>query len=61
MGHMADLAAVVQNANESRILQFAEGLNFVICNALFMKQEAKLVSCAMCIWPVKSKLDYILV
>jgi len=28
------------NADGSRILEFADGLNFVICNTLFMKQES---------------------
>jgi len=28
-------------ADGSRILEFADGLNLVICNALFTKQEAK--------------------
>ena len=28
----------------SRILEFAYGLNLVICNTLFMKQEAKMVT-----------------
>jgi len=27
-----------RNANGSRILEFADGLNLVICNTLFMKQ-----------------------
>jgi len=33
-----------RNTNGSRILEFADGLNLVICNTLFMKQEAKLVT-----------------
>ena len=33
-----------RNADGSRILEFADGLNLVICNTLFMKQESKLVS-----------------
>ena len=32
------------NADGSRILEFADGLNLVICNTLFTKQEAKLVT-----------------
>ena len=32
-----------RNADGSRILDFADGLNLVICNTLFMKQESKLV------------------
>ena len=34
-----------RNADGSRILEFADGLNLVICNTLFTKQEAKLVTC----------------
>jgi len=34
-----------RNADGSSILEFADGLNLVICNALFMKQESKLVTC----------------
>jgi len=33
-----------RNADGSRILEFADGLNLVICNTLFTKQEAKLVT-----------------
>jgi len=33
-----------RNADGSRILEFADGLNIVICNTLFMKQESKLVT-----------------
>ena len=33
-----------RNANGSRILEFADGLNLVICNTMFMKQECKLVT-----------------
>ena len=32
-----------RNADGFRILEFADGLNLVICNTLFTKQEAKLV------------------
>ena len=35
-----------RNADGSRILEFADGLNLVICNTLFMKQVAKLVTCS---------------
>ena len=28
----------------TKILEFADGLNLVICNTLFMKQESKLVT-----------------
>ena len=33
-----------RNADGSRILLFADGLNLVICNTFFTKQEAKLVT-----------------
>jgi len=33
-----------RNPDGSRILEFADGLNLVICNTLFMKQESKLVT-----------------
>jgi len=33
-----------RNADGSRILEFADGLNLVICNTLFMKQKSKLVT-----------------
>ena len=33
-----------RNADGSRILEFADGLNLVICNTLFTKHEAKLVT-----------------
>jgi len=48
-----------RNADGSRILEFADGLNLVICNTLFMKQEAKLVTYVA--GPVKSTVDYIMV
>ena len=35
----------VRTADGSMILEFADGLILVICNALFMKQESKLVTC----------------
>ena len=35
----------------SRILLFADGLNLVICNTFFTKQEAKLVTYTVCGWP----------
>ena len=46
-------------ADGSRILEFADGLNLVICNTLFTKQEAKLVTYVA--GPVKSTVDYIMV
>jgi len=48
-----------RNAEGSRILEFADGLNLVICNTLFTKQEAKLVTYVA--GPVKSTVDYIMV
>jgi len=48
-----------RNADGSRILEFADGLNSVICNTLFTKQEAKLVTYVA--GPVKSTVDYIMV
>ena len=47
-----------RNADGSRILQFADGLTLVICNTLFTKQEAKLVTYVA--GPVKSTVDYIM-
>jgi len=47
-----------RNANGSRILEFADGLNLVVCNTLFMKQESQLVTYAG--GPVKSTVDYII-
>jgi len=41
-----------RNADVSRSLEFADGLNLVICNTLFMKQESHLVTYAA--GPVKS-------
>jgi len=48
-----------RNADGSRILEFADGLNLVICNTLFTKQEAKLVTYVA--GPVKSTVGYIMV
>jgi len=48
-----------KNADGSRISEFADGLNLVICNTLFTKQEAKLVTYVA--GPVKSTVDYIMV
>ena len=48
-----------RNADGSRILEFADGLNLVICNTLFTKQEAKLVTYVA--GPAKSTVDYIMV
>jgi len=45
-----------RNADGSRILEFA---NLVICNTLFTKQVAKLVTYVA--GPVKSTVDYIMV
>jgi len=48
-----------RNADGSRILEFADRLNLVICNTLFTKQEATLVTYVAN--PVKSTVDYIMV
>jgi len=48
-----------RNTDGSRTLEFADGLNLVICNTLFTKQEAKLVTYVA--GPVKSTVDYIMV
>jgi len=48
-----------RNADVSRILHFADGLNLIICNTFFMKQESQLVTYAA--GPVKSTVDYIIV
>ena len=43
------------DADGFRILEFADGLNLVICNTLFMNQEYKLVTYVA--GPVKSTVD----
>jgi len=48
-----------RNANGSRILESADGLNLVICNTLLMKQESKLVTYVA--GSAKSTVDYIMV
>jgi len=48
-----------KNADGSRILEFADGLNLVLCNTLFMKQESKLVTYVAD--SAKSTVDYIMV
>jgi len=48
-----------RNADGSRILEFADGLNLAICNTLFMKQESKLVTYVA--GSAKSTVDYIMV
>jgi len=53
------VVVVDRNADGSRILEFADGLNLVICNTLFVKQESHLVTYAAV--PVKSMVDYIIV
>ena len=45
-----------RNTDGSRILEFADGLNLVIYNTLFTKQETKLVTYVA--GPVKSTVDY---
>ena len=58
-GHMGGFGYGSRNVDGSRILQFADGLNLVICNTLFTKQEAKLVTYVAGL--VKSTVDYIMV
>ena len=53
------MLAMMGHADGSRILEFAHGLNLVICNTLFTKQEDKLVTYVA--GPVKSTVDYIMV
>jgi len=48
-----------RNGDSFRILEFADKLNLVICNTLFMKQESKLVTYVAGL--VKSTVDYIMV
>ena len=48
-----------RNTDGSRIVEFADGLNLVICNTLFTKQEAKLLTYVA--GPVKSTVDYFMV
>jgi len=48
-----------RNADGSRMLEFADRLNLVICNTLYMKQESQLVTYAA--GPVRSTVDYIIV
>jgi len=48
-----------RNADGSRILEFADGLNLLICNTLFVKQESQVVKYAAA--PVKNTVDYIIV
>jgi len=48
-----------RNADGSKILEFVDGLNLVICNTLFMKQESQLVTYT--VGSVKSTVDYIIV
>jgi len=53
------MLAMMGHADGSSILEVADGLNLVICNTLFTKQEAKLVTYVA--GPVKSTVDYIMV
>ena len=48
-----------KNTNGSSNLEFADGLNLVLCNTLLLKQESQLVTYAA--GPVKSTVDYIIV
>ena len=44
MGHMVVLGMALGTLMAPGILEFADGLNLVICNTLFTRQEAKLVT-----------------
>jgi len=44
LGSMVGFGYGDRNADGSRIFEFADGLNLVICNTLFMKQESQLVT-----------------
>jgi len=46
------------NADDSRILEFADGLNLVACNTLFTKHESKLVTYVA--GSAKSTVEYIM-
>jgi len=35
-----------RNADGAGIVEFTDGLNLVVCNTLFMKQESQLVTCS---------------
>jgi len=62
IGHMVVLYIKIRtsrNADGSRILEFTDWLNQVICNTLFMKQESQLVTYAA--GSVKSTVDCIIV
>ena len=48
-----------KNSDGSSILEFTDGLNLVICNTLFMKQESQLVTYVAGF--VKSTVDYIII
>ena len=48
-----------RNADGSRILEFTDGLNLLICNTLFMKQESKQVTYE--VGSVESTFNYIIV
>jgi len=48
-----------RNADGSRILEFADKLNLVICKTLFMKQKSQFMKYAAS--PDKSTVDYIIV
>ena len=38
---ISEVVMLARNADGSRILEFADGLNLVICNSLFSKQLAQ--------------------
>nr|XP_049587334.1 craniofacial development protein 2-like [Syngnathus scovelli]XP_049587336.1 craniofacial development protein 2-like [Syngnathus scovelli]XP_049587343.1 craniofacial development protein 2-like [Syngnathus scovelli]XP_049587352.1 craniofacial development protein 2-like [Syngnathus scovelli]XP_049587362.1 craniofacial development protein 2-like [Syngnathus scovelli] len=49
----------MRNAEGERILEFGDALELVLCNTLFKKDEAKLVTCSS--GGYKSTIDYIMV
>jgi len=59
MGHNGGFGYSSRYADGSRILEYADGLNLVICNTLFTKQGAKLETYVA--GPVKSTVDYIMI
>ena len=48
-----------RNADASSVLELTDGLNLVICNTLFMKQESQLVTHVA--GSIKSTVDYFIV
>ena len=59
MGHMVVSDTALGTLMVPGYWSFADGLNLVICNTLFTKQETKLVTYVA--GPVKRTVDYIIV